>query len=369
MKNKTTWAIIIGIVLGVFIFFWFTYKDKPQLNQPIKIAALLSLTGDGASWGESAQKAIQLATEEVNKNGGINGRQVDMIYEDTAGDPKKAVSAYQLVTSIDHVTAIIGPLTQTELTAIIPLINKDNIPTVAPDYIPLQNRADLSNPLLVWMDAQIEAQRIAQYTYNQGIRSVGILGTQDSWETTISNAFADTFKSLGGTVTDTEIVQPTSADMKLPVTKVVATNPQAIFIGTYYQFVNSTKEIHDLGYGGKLLSIEVDDYLVGQTSSWVNDLQFIAPDYYTGSFTQDFRNRYQTTPGIPAGQAYDATNILFSFLTKNDKQGSILQEMKDFKSYNGVSGELQVGTDGRTTLPTALFDLKKGVVTRVQSLP
>ena len=376
MNRKIIW-LIFGVILVVMIFIVISSKRHTELNQPIKIAALLSLTGDGASWGESAQKAIQLATEEINKNGGINGRQVDMIYEDTAGDPKKAVSAYQLVTSIDHVVAIIGPLTQTELTAIIPLINKDNIPTVAPDYIPLQNRTDLSNPLLVWMDAQIEASRIAQYAFSQGIRSVGILGTQDSWETTISNAFADEFKSLGGTVTDMEIVQPTSADMKLPVTKIVATKPQAIFIGTYYQFVNSTKELHDLGYGGKLFSIEVDDYLAGQTSSWVKDLQFIAPDYYTSSFTQDFKGAYGTAPGLPAGQSYDATNLLFQLIMSPGVYSSdevslrqnIVSVMSRVTEYDGVSGQLEIAPDGRTTLPTALFDLKKGTITRVQSLP
>lgn len=369
--NKKNISIIIGvIVIIVIIIISSTIKsNSSRSNQPIKIAALLSLTGDGATWGENAQKAIQLATTEINKKGGINGQQVDVIYEDTAGDPKKAVSAYQLVTSIDHVTAIIGPLTQTELTAIIPLINKDSIPTVAPDYIPLQNRTDLSNPLLVWMDAQVEASRIAQYAFDQGVRNIAVIGTLDSWETTISNAFADKFKSLGGTVTDIEIVQPTSADMRLPATKVIGTKPEAIFIGTYYQFVNSTKALHDQGYQGKLFSIEVDDYLTGQSSGWVNDLQFIAPDYYTGSFIQDFKDAYSTAPGLPAGQSYDAANILFSFLAKSDKQSDILQEMKSFKSYTGVSGELQVGTDGRTTLPTALFDLKKGTVTRVQALP
>jgi len=368
MTKKIIWTIVgIAVILGIIIFA--SNRNSSSPNQTIRVAALLSLTGDASAWGENAQKAIQLATAEMNQKGGVNGKQIDVIYEDTAGDPKKAVSAYQLVTAVDHVTAIMGPVTQSELTAIIPLIDKDGTPTVTADYIPLQNRMNLSNPILVWMDAQIEASRIAQAAFDQGIRNMAVIGTLDSWETTVSNTFADKFKSLGGTITDIEIVQPGSADMKLPVTKAIASKPQGIFIGTYYQFVNSTKELHDLGYQGKLFSIEVDDYLAGQTSNLINDLQFIAPDYYTGNFIQDFKTKYGTVPGMPAGQSYDAANILFSFLAKSDKQSDILQEMKDFKSYNGVSGQLQVGSDGRTTLPMALFDLKKGVVSRVQALP
>jgi len=367
--NKTTWAITIGIILGILIFIGFTHKDKPQVNQPIKIAALLSLTGDYSSAGENAQKAIQLATKEINEKGGIGGRQVEIIYEDTAGDSKKTVSTYQLVTSIDHVEAIIGPLLQSELSAIIPLIDKDNIPTIAPDYISLQNRKNISNPILVWMDAETEANRMAQYVFSQGIRKVGVIGSLDNWENIVSNTFASEFTTLGGTVTDKEIVQPDVSDMKLPITKVLSTNPQAIFLGTYYQFTNSTKELHNLGYKGNTFGIEVDDYLAGQTSGWVSDLKFIAPDYYTNSFVTDFKNEYKIAPGLSAGEAYDATNILFSFLTKSDKKDDILSEMKKFKSHDGVSGQLQIGADGRTTLPTALFDLKNGVITRVKLLP
>jgi len=366
--NKKTISAVIVIVAVIAIIIFVSSKNKSQSNSPIKIAALLSLTGDTAAWGENAHKAIELATDEINQSGGIKGRQVDVIYEDTAGDPKKTVSAYQLVTSVDHVTAILGPLNQSELSAIIPLIDQDGTPTVAPDYIPLQNRKDLHNPILVWMDAQVEAGRLAQYVYGQGIRNVGVIGTLDPWESTVSNAFADKFKSLGGTITDTEIVQSDVTDMKLPVTKVMASKPQAIFLGTYYQFVNSTKELHDLGYQGKLFGIEVDDYLAGQTAGWVSDLKFIAPDYYTSGFIADFKNKYGSTPGLPAGQSYDAANILFSFLKESTDQSGILQQMKNFSKYDGVSGQVQVDPQGRTILPTALFQLKGGKVERISGL-
>jgi len=366
-KNKKI-IIAVAIILVVVLVGWRLYEGRQQ-GGVIKIGALLSLSGDAAAWGQNAQEAISLAVAEINQKGGIHGKQVQIIYEDTAGDAKQAVSACQEVTSVDHVAAILGPLTQTELSSIIPIVDKDDVPVIAPDYIPLQNRGNLSNPLLVWMDAQTEASRMAQYVWSQGIRTVGVAGTLDSWENTVSTAFAQEFQSLGGIVTKEEIVQPDAADMKLPMAEITATHPQAIFLGTYYQFVNSTKTLHDLGYKGRLYSIEVDDYLAGQTHEWTQGLQFIAPDFYTSDFMNAFKAKYGVAPGLPAGQAYDAANILFSFLDRGESQSNILQEMKNFHEYNGVSGELQVTPDGRTLLPTALFEIEAtGTIQRISSL-
>jgi branched-chain amino acid transport system substrate-binding protein len=365
-KNQKIW-IAIAIFVVIFIG-WRVYEGRQQ-GDTIKIGALLSLSGNGAAWGQNAQKAIALATEEINSRGGIHGKQIQMIYEDTAGDAKQAVSAYQELVSVDHATAILGPLTQTETASIVPLINQDNIPVLAPAFAPLQNRINLKNPLMVWMDPSTEAARMAQYVFDQGMRKVGVVGTLDSWENTVSTAFAQKFQALGGTITKEEIVQPDVADVKLPITEIVATRPQAIFLGTYYQFVHATKSLHDLGYQGKQYSIEVDDYLAGQVYGWTQGLQFIAPDFYINDFVTAFKDKYGVAPGMPAGQSFDATNILFSFLSQSENRNDILRMMENFHQYNGVSGELQITSDGRTLLPMALFKIEaSGTIQRIFGL-
>ncbi|MES2216001.1 MAG: penicillin-binding protein activator [Patescibacteria group bacterium] len=367
MNKKIIWSTTGILIVLIIIFIVHQNKVVPQPQAPIKIGALLSLTGGASAWGENSQKGIALAVEEVNAKGGINGRQVEVLYEDTASDPKVSVSAFQKLISLDHVDAIIGPLNQTETAPVIPLIAENNIPTIAPGFLPLKDRQNIYNPIFVWTDAEIEAGRLAQYVYEKGIRTVGVIGTLDAWENTVTTAFADKFKALGGTVTALEKVQPDSSDMKLSVTKVVATKPQAIYLGTYYQFVNSLKEIHTQGYKGQLFGIEVDDYLATETSKWSNGLQFIAPNYYTTTFIDNFRAKYSAEPGMPAGQSYDAAKILFSILEQGDRS-KVLEAMKNFKEYTGVSGKLTISPEGRTSLPTAIFEIKDGKISRAVSL-
>ena len=153
--KKTLWILGAVIILLIIVVSVGTHKQ----SESYRVAALLCLTGDAATWGQNAQRAIQLAVDEANAKGGINGRKVEVIYEDTAADPKKAVSAFERVTSVEHVDAVIGPLNQTEVVALMPLITQKHIPTFVPGYVPLQNRSDLSNPILVWMDAEAEAGR------------------------------------------------------------------------------------------------------------------------------------------------------------------------------------------------------------------
>lgn len=362
--KKLFWFLTAIIVIAVALFF-FRGRWSPQNNESIKIGAMLVLSGDGAAWGENARKSIDLAVQEVNEVGGINGRKIAIIYEDTEGDAKKAVSAYQKLFSLDHVDAIIGPLFQTEVGAVAPLIAKEGVPVVAPSYANLVSRPVSYNPLLIWMDATVEAERMADYIYKQGMRIVSVVGTKDAWESEVSNAFVARFTSLGGRIVFKELVQSDVRDVRLTITKAVKSNPDAIFLGTYFQFIPSLKRIHELVYKGKLYSIEVDAYLAGETKGISDGLQFIAPDFYTSEFQNKFQKKYAENAGIPAGQTYDAMNILISLLKNNSTREAMLLAMSHFQSYNGVSGKIEVTPDKHTLLPTAIFELRGGNISKV----
>ena len=353
------------VVVGGIIWVSGSKKSAPVSGEPIKIGALLILSGDFAAWGENAKKGIDLALEDFRKDHPENNIQI--IYEDTKGDAKLALSGFKKLTEVDHVDAIIGPLFSTEVAALAPIV-KDSIPVVTPSYAPLQNRPNPWNPLMVWMDPRIEARHFAQYIFDSGVRHGAIIGTLDTWEKEGYDAFVEEFEKLGGTFTDKEIVQPETSDVKLEITKIVKSKPEAVFVATYYQFVNSLKSLKDLGYPGKLYGAEVDSYLADQTKNLSDGLQFIAPDFYTSDFVTEFNNRFNEKPGIPAGQAYDAANILFSFVTKYKNTTDILQVMSDFKKYNGVSGQIEVTPEQRIVFPTAIFELRNGDIVRLQSI-
>jgi len=361
--NKTN-KIIVGIIIVVIIIagVWYRIEKNSIEEEVIKIGAILPLTGEAAAWGQASQRGIELAVGETNKN----NKKIEMVYEDSQGSASNAVSAYEKLTKINKVDAIIGPLLQMEVSAIAPLADRDKFPVITPSYTPISNRSDPRNPLLIWLDATVEAENIASYVYDQGISTVSVLGTQDSWEKEVSMAFANKFESLGGEVSFIDLLKIDEMDVKTSATMAIKNKPDAIFLGTYYQFLNLIRVFKELGYQGKLYSIEVDEYLANESKGFSSGLQFISSGSYKEEFKKKFEEVYRIKSNIPAGQSYDAMNILISFLIKNPTQDNLLNSFRMFEKYDGVSGIITMTDDNRTIIPTAIYELNNGTIKKIE---
>ena len=251
---------------------------------------------------------------------------------------------------------------------IAPLAAQDKVPVITAAYAPLRDRPNPKNPFFVWVDPSIEAKAMADYVFAQGVSRVAVIGTLDSWEKQVSTAFAEEFTARGGTITYTDFVTADATDVKTPVTKLVATHPQAVFIGTYYQFVAVTKTLHEQQFNGKEYSLEIDEYLAGETKTYVPELLFASPESYTPSFIADYTAAYDTAPSLPAGQMYDATRILTTMLRNSTDRQSIITQLEELHTFEGASGTLSVTAQNQTVLPLALYLLHNGTITRVQGL-
>ena len=145
-------AIVIVVAFGAW-FLFINNKPSPAVTgNPIKIGAILSQTGFAASFGESAKNAVQLAVEDINKSGGIDGRPVVVYYEDDHTDAKEAVSAFQKLTSIDHVDAIMGGLFDFAAQPLFPLADTNKIAFVSPDNFRIPNGFELTPNTFVTVD-------------------------------------------------------------------------------------------------------------------------------------------------------------------------------------------------------------------------
>ncbi|MFA6432231.1 MAG: penicillin-binding protein activator [Candidatus Paceibacterota bacterium] len=365
MNKKAVWSIVAVIII-ILIIAGVRNSNQSADDGQIKIGVMFMLTGDGAAWGENAKKGADIAFEEYNA--AHPDKPVAVIYGDTKTDAKEAVSVFNKLTSLDKVDFIVGPLFQHELAAIDPLIQKKGLPVIAPGYFSRENRTNLKNPLLMWLDAMIETDRIADYVIKQGFKTVSIINSADGWESSVGAEFEKKMKEAGVKVLAHETVQIDASDVRLPVTKILAGKPEAVFVATYMQYVNATKAIGEQQYKGKLFSIEIDEYLAGETKNFVSEMLAINPDRYQSGFSEKFEKRYGTKPGMPSGHAYDAVSLLLSSIAKDSDPKSVLEDFRTRTSYEGVSGLVEFTADGRTLFPTALYQIKGGVLNRVTAL-
>ena len=110
---------------------------KPAIAQksPIQIGYLPALTGPSSSTGVGINRGVQLAVEEINKAGGVDGRQLELISRDTQSDPTKAVNGAAELTRGHKVSVMYGPINSGEALAVVPLLARSNVPQLHPCWV------------------------------------------------------------------------------------------------------------------------------------------------------------------------------------------------------------------------------------------
>jgi branched-chain amino acid transport system substrate-binding protein len=118
------WMLAATLVLGV------AGGARAADTSPVKIGWLSSLTGPLSSAAIAENQGVQFAVDEINKAGGIDGRKIELLTRDTAGDPTKAVNLAQQLLFSDKVHFIIGPVNSGESLATVPVVSKAGIPNL-----------------------------------------------------------------------------------------------------------------------------------------------------------------------------------------------------------------------------------------------
>ena len=110
---------------------------KPAIaaKDPILVGYLPALTGPSSSTGIGINRGIQLAVQEINEAGGIDGRQIELITRDTQSDPTKAVNGAAELTRGQKVSGVFGPVNSGESLAVVPLLARANTPQIHPCWV------------------------------------------------------------------------------------------------------------------------------------------------------------------------------------------------------------------------------------------
>ena len=123
---KKLWIGIFIVLVLAFAIVWELMQSKKELEE-IKIGAIMPLTGELATYGEPVKKGMELALEEINAKGGINGKPLKIIFEDDLGGPKTAVTVFNKLIDNEKVPIILGPLTSSASMATAPIAERRKV--------------------------------------------------------------------------------------------------------------------------------------------------------------------------------------------------------------------------------------------------
>src|SRR6266567_7149373 len=199
-------------------------------KDPILIGYLPAVTGPSSSTGIGITRGTQLAVEEINKAGGIDGRQIELITRDTQSDPTKAVNATAELTRAAKVSVVFGPLNSGESLAVVPLLARTNTLQIHPCWV--DSLTDVKKYPLCFRNAPTNQQiGGAANRYVVEVlkkKKVAVISDTTGYGTASAVAYVPMLKQIGAEVVYQGNVDAANPDLKPELLRMQSSGAEAI---------------------------------------------------------------------------------------------------------------------------------------------
>lgn len=220
----------------------------------IKIGANLELSGGVASYGQSAADGLQLAFDEINKKGGVDGKKLQLVKVDNKSDAAEATNAAIKLVSQDKVAAIVGAATSTNTLAQVQVAQDNKVPLLTPTGTnpAITNKNGKVNDFVFrtcFIDP-FQGTVAANFASNElKVKKAAVLiDSSSDYSKGLAAAFKSSFKKNGGEIVSEEAYVAKDTDFHATLTRIKAKNPEFIFLPGYYEEVGLIlKQARELG--------------------------------------------------------------------------------------------------------------------------
>ena len=349
---------------------------------PFKIGVAGPMTGQYATYGASHKAGAELAMEELNAAGGVNGGEVSMSIGDDLGDPKEAVLVAQkfiddseLVVVDGHqfsgaTIAAAGKYQPAGLTMITPSATQPDITDMG-DFI-----------WRICMTDAVQGKGLADYSVGTlGLKNVAIMYDNSDYGRGLADAYEEGIKAAGGTVSEKQQYSTGDTDFKAQLTKIKGANPDLLFLSGYYpegsKIAQQAKElgmdVQMLGSDGyasdelpKLGGAAVEGMLVSTFFDYTKD------DPAVQKFVDAYKAKYKgANPDWFVANSYDVVMLAAAAAEKAGKNDrtAINDAIAQIGTYEGISGPITFDPNGDVIKPLSIVIVKGGALETAPQQP
>jgi branched-chain amino acid transport system substrate-binding protein len=338
---------------------------------PIKVGYYGDLSGRTSNFGQSTKKGVEMAADEINKAGGINGRQIQIISEDDEGRPEKAATVVTKLIDQDRVIALLGEVASGNSLAAAPKAQAAKVPMISPSS---------TNPAVTQVGDYIfrvcfidpfQGEVMAKFAVNtlKAKHAAVMLDFNSPYSRGLTDYFEASFQKMGGTIVSKQSYTQGDRDYKGQLTAIRAANPDVIYVPGYYGEVGViAKQAKQLDIKAPLLGGDGWD----ATQLW--DLggdalngDFISNHYSVDDpspaiqkFVADFKGRYGEVPDALAALGYDAMRVLGDAAKRaGTTDGPKLRDaIAATKNLVGVTGTISIDAQRNAIKPAVVLKLQ-----------
>jgi len=356
---------IIGILYGVS-----KKSTTSTTKETIKIGAILPLTGTAAPNGIYLKNGIDLAIDEINSNGGINGRKIEVIYEDSKNDPAEGVSVFNKIVNTErnvHVIVVFGSGVSNPL---IPIANekKINLLLTAVALPGITDRSEYA--FRFFPNENDDANTMISCLENKfpEIDKLAFLYVNDEFGVSALKAFEKRFK---GELVIKEAYGKSDTDFRTIVTKVKYSNAKGVYISGYTSSgVLLIKQLREAD-----IKIPIFAYFalalpahLKATGEAANGVYYTATlfdasssDPVVSKFVESYKKRYGEVPNSFNAFTYDTIYMLKFAIEKYDyTTEGIRRGLSEIKNFPGVLGYSTVQQNRDVIYPLRVVQFDNG---------
>ena len=320
----------LALILAVGVIACGGGDDAPE-DAPFRIGVMESLTGAGETYGTVASQAKQMAADEINDAGGINGRNLEFALEDSRCNAQDAIIAYRKLTDVDGVKIILGPSCSSAMLGVAPLAEADGVIL----FSGLASNPEIANAGDYIFRTQISDVHVGIATGNtlwaDGIRALATITEATDYAEGVRRTSVAQFESLGGRVLAAERYETDTLDFRALLSKMFTSNIDALHVAAQSEFSAGAivKQAREIGYTGPIYAETVSVgttalEIAGDAATGMKAITSdLSPDNAKGQeVLANFRERYDyVTLPWHLGSAYDDIYIAAECLSiTNDDQ-------------------------------------------------
>ena len=321
-----------------------------------KIGGIGPTTGDNAIYGTAVENGIQLAVDEINADGGINGYQIEYQFEDDQSDSEKSVNAYNTLKDWG-MQMLVGTVTSTPCVAVVEETHADNMFQLTPSATTVE-AIQYDNAFRMCFSDPSQGTVSADYIAENGLASkIGIIyDSSDTYSTGIYQNFATEAETRGLEIVAAEaFTADSNTDFSVQIQKVKDAGAELVFLPIYYQQASLILAQADrAGFAPEWFGVDGMDGLLdveGFDTSLAEGLMFLTPftpdaeDEATQTFVANYEEEFGDTPIQFAADAYDCMYVIKAAV----EQADITPDMSISDMSDAMKGAMtEITIDGLT---------------------
>ena len=361
-------ALLLMTVIAMFVISCGGKKEAP--SNVIKIGYAGPLTGDTAQYGTAVQAGLKMKIEEINAAGGINGKKLELISQDTKGDVNESVNIFKKLKGQDKVDIYVGNVLSGNSNAVAPLAQQMKAVMIDPAGTNIDVTKGKDFVFRTTFTDPYQGTAAAKYAAKNGIKKVAILtNTSSDYSVGLAAAFKEEAAKQGLQVVEEKYTKD-DKDFKSILTNIKNQTPDAIFIPDYYGTVGLiATQAKELGMTAKYLGGDgwdgVQKDFAAVTEGAVFASQF-APDDTTPmvqKFITAYKAKTGTDPNVFAALGYDTGNLIEAALkVAKDTSSEAVRDALKGLSLELVTGKLVFDADRNPQKAVTFVEVKGGKV-------